>query len=53
VGHPNDLGYFKAVLSYSFDPKRYFGIDFSYSNGRREDTAKKEELWGVALSVRY
>jgi hypothetical protein len=47
------LNYFKAMLTISFDPKRYFGVTLSYSEGRREDTAQRERLWGVSLSGRY
>ena len=52
-GAYDQINYFKASLTFSFDPKRYLGVNLSYSDGRREDTAQRERLWSVSLSARF
>jgi hypothetical protein len=47
-----EVGYFANSLTYNLDPNKYFGITLSYTNGTREDTAQRENLWEVALSGR-
>lgn len=48
-----DIGYFASSLTYSPDPNKYVGVSLSYTNGRREDTAKREEQTNIALTVKY
>jgi hypothetical protein len=48
-----DVGYFSSSLTWSLDPKKYFGITASYARGRREDTAKDEDLWMLGLTGRF
>jgi hypothetical protein len=52
-GAYSQINYFKATLTFSFDPKRYFGVNLSFSDGRREDTGQREKLWSVSLTARY
>jgi hypothetical protein len=47
-----DIGYFANSLSYPL-VKDYVAITASYTNGNREDTAKREQLWLVGLSLHY
>jgi hypothetical protein len=47
------LNYFKTVLGLSFDEKKYTSFTVSYSNGRREDTTQRENLWSTGLTMRY
>lgn len=51
-GHKN-IGYFSNNLTFSLDPKKYFGLSANYTNGTREDTARREQLWTIGLSVRF
>jgi hypothetical protein len=52
-GKPRDIDYSSAALSWGLDAKRSTSVDLTYSNGRREDTAAREELWGVAIAAKY
>jgi hypothetical protein len=52
-GKFDHLNYFKSVLSLNLDPKKYTSFSVSYSNGRREDTTKREKLWSTGLTLRY
>lgn len=47
------VSYFKNSLTYSFDPKKYFGLSLNSSHGTREDTAKTEKLWEIAFTARF
>lgn len=47
------VSYFKNSLTYSFDPNKYFGLSLNSSHGTREDTAKTEKLWEIALTARF
>jgi hypothetical protein len=49
----SEINYFKAALTFSFDPKRYFGVSVNYTDGRREDTTQRERLWSVSFTARY
>lgn len=48
-----DIGYFANSLTYYLDPNKYFGIGINFTNGTREDTAKRENQWEVAFSGRF
>ncbi len=48
-----NVGYFANELNWALDARRYFLFGFSYSNGTREDTTKREQLWLLGLKVRY
>jgi hypothetical protein len=48
-----EVGYFSNSLTYSFDPKRYFGVSLSYVNGNREDTGARQSQWIISLSGHY
>jgi hypothetical protein len=48
-----DIGYFSSSLTWHLDPKKYFGITATYSNGEREDTAKREDQWMIGLTGRF
>jgi hypothetical protein len=50
IGQRN-IGYFANSLSFNVAP--YITPTVTYSNGTREDTAKREQLWQVGLSFRY
>jgi hypothetical protein len=52
-GKPHDIDYSTAALSWGLDAKRNASVDLTYSNGRREDTALREELWGIAIAAKY
>jgi len=49
----HDIDYLKYVLSYALNKDKSVSLDFSYSDGRREDTAFEERLWGISLGVKY
>lgn len=53
LGKPRDIDYSTAALSWGLDAKRNASVDLTYSNGRREDTASREQLWGVAIAAKY
>lgn len=53
AGYPRDLSQFKSVISFSFDSSSYFGLDFSYVKGRREDLLAREDKWSIGLTARY
>ena len=48
-----DVGYFSTGLSFTLDPYKYFSVLANYSNGTRQDTARREQLWTVGLGVRF
>jgi hypothetical protein len=48
-----DIRYFAGALTWSLDPKKYFGITATYSKGTREDTAKEEDMWMLGLTGRF
>ena len=47
-----NIGYFANSVSYPVI-KDYVSITASYTNGNTEDTAKREQLWLVGLSLKY
>ncbi len=49
----HNVGYFANSLTYFLDPNKYFGLTVTYSNGRREDTAKTERQWEAALTAHF
>mgnify|MGYP001289368210 CR=1 FL=1 len=49
---PN-IRYFANTLTLSLDPDKYFGISGSYLTGRREDTAKEEQVWKIGLTGKF
>jgi hypothetical protein len=49
---PKNVGYFSNKLSLNLF-NDYLTPSASYSNGTREDTAKREQLWQIGLSFRY
>ncbi|HEY5829521.1 MAG: hypothetical protein ACAH24_22160 [Hyphomicrobiaceae bacterium] len=48
-----DIGYFANTLSWHLDPDKYFGLSASYVSGRREDTAKEEQIWKIGLTGKF
>lgn len=52
-GTPRDIDYNAAALSFPIDPDQYISVDFTYANGRREDTGLREQLWGISLGAKY
>jgi hypothetical protein len=48
-----EVGYFANELTWFLDANKFFGITFSYSNGTREDTAKRESQWEIGLSGHF
>jgi hypothetical protein len=49
----HDIDYLKFVLSYAINKDKNLSIDLSYSDGRREDTAMEEKLWGISIGIKY
>ena len=47
------IGYFANTLSWHLDPDKYFGVSASYLSGRREDTAKEEQVWKIGLTGKF
>ncbi|WP_157977937.1 hypothetical protein [Paraburkholderia kururiensis] len=45
------VGELNCVLSYNFT--QYFSVSLKYLHGNREDTAKFEKQWELALSAKY
>jgi hypothetical protein len=52
-GTVRNLSVFDASLTYSLDPKKYFGLTAAYRNGIDEDTAIRVETWTVGLSAKF
>lgn len=52
-GNPRNLSQLKSVLSISWDDKKLFGIDFTYTNGRDPDTTEKDHAWKISLGFKY
>lgn len=48
-----NVDYRTASLSYSFDSDKYFGISLSYKNGKREDTAIKDDEVTFGFTARF
>jgi hypothetical protein len=47
------IGYFANTLTFHLDPDKYFGISASYLSGRREDTAREEQVWKIGLTGKF
>jgi hypothetical protein len=48
-----NISYFVNTLTFYLDSNKYWGISASYANGVKEDTAKRDQQWDIALSVHY
>ncbi len=48
-----NIGYFSNSITLPLDPNKYFGLTANYSNGNREDTGKREQLWTIGISGRF
>lgn len=53
AGSPRRLNLFKTDLALYFTPKKYFGIDVAYANGRYRDLDEREDKWTIGLTVKY
>ena len=52
-GYDKDLGELQATGTFNLTPDKLLGLTFSYRNGRREDTALRDESWTAGLTVKY
>jgi hypothetical protein len=52
-GAPKDLDYLSSDLSIPLGDSKVFSLDLTYSNGRREDSQVRENLWGVSVGAKY
>jgi hypothetical protein len=43
-------GYFNSSLTYNLDPQGYIGLSASYTNGRSEETGRRQDLWKLSLT---
>jgi hypothetical protein len=48
-----DINYLENTLSLALDKDKLFGLSASYVNGKREDTAKGEQMWKLGLTGRF
>jgi hypothetical protein len=52
-GFSKSLGLFQASGTFNFDPSKIVGLTLQYSNGRRDDTAARVQLWSIGLTLHY
>jgi hypothetical protein len=53
AGNKRELDLFDSSITYSLDPKDYFGIEFSYKRGRDLDTTDPIQQWTLAFTAKY
>lgn len=52
-GFSKSLGLFQTSGTFNFDPSKIVGLTLQYSNGRRDDTAARVQLWSIGLTLHY
>ncbi len=52
-GTPKHFDDTYADLSWALDPNKYFAIELTYTNGRKELTGALDRTWNVGLTAKY
>ncbi len=47
------IGYFSNAATYYPNSNKYIGLTLTYTNGRREDTAKREQQVSISLTSKF